>query len=295
MKKLINLGTIAVLALSFSLVSCEKALNDASETADSGQDFSEDMVSITNSMDMVQDIGLNQSFMQKNGNSIFPESVFIYTDTSFTDGNGIEISLDFGTGTLCGDGWTRRGTLTFTANKPFSEVGSKIEIFNDIDNGGAMYAKKGTQALRMLIDKNLGHYFTLERTSATEIKFMGDFSYDSGTFEDLTKINHGFTGTYTLNQTAGMSTSSDKTDDIWDLSGTANMVNRNDTPYEVKITEKLERKSDETCSKTFTKGKLELQNEGVSSKLKLDFGDGTCDNEIEITLPGGIKTKYKVK
>jgi len=306
MKKIFKLLAIPALAASVLVFSsCEKALTDATETADSGQDFADDMQEITTVMDVVQDISLDASFMQKNGNANIPESVFQYIDTIYTDGDGIEIIADFGNnGTLCGDGYTRFAKLGIKANKPYSEVGSKVELTCLGTIWGQRWFMQQlrpspselTSQLILWMDPARNDVFTIERKSATQIDFVGDFQYSA--ILDTNFASKGgfqtFKGAYSLTQTEGVSTTATD-DDKWELSGSCNLVNRSGKPYEVKVTEPLTRKSAQTCSKTFTQGKLELQNEGSNSVLKLDFGDGTCDNEIIITLPGGFKKTYTVK
>jgi len=291
MKNFIKIWALPALAASvLAFSSCEKALNDATETTDSGQDFAEDMESINSTMDMVQDIGLNQGFMQKNGNPIIPSSVWIYTDTLFSDGDGIEITADFGNRTLCGDGWSRTGAITFKANKPYSEIGSKLEISTP-----RLVAQQSSKFLGFRIDPiGRGDKFSIERKSATQIDFVGNFSYEAGGDTNLQSDRQVFNGNFSLTQIEGQVTSDTK-DDKWELTGSCNMKNHAGKPYDVRITEQLVRNSDPDCSKTFISGKLELQNEGSKSVLKLDFGTGTCDNDVVITLPGGIKKTYTLK
>lgn len=293
MKKLMNLLAVPMLALSvIAMTSCEKIVDDATETADSGEDFAEDQTAISGMFDVAQDVAETQGFMMKNGNSILPENVTIdYKDTVYTDGDGIEIELDLGQGTVCNDGWTRSGKYVILTNeKRFSEVGAKVWL--KIPSGVASMYKDGTEDVftitMMSADKIL-----VERTATDQfnIEYTFGLSYEKAGVE---VVNYFASGNYTVTQTAGASVPG-AADDEFVLTGTAGGANHNGTEYTMTITEDMVRKVDKTCSETFIKGKMEIRNEGSKTALKLEFGDGTCDNDVTIILPGGIQQKYTVK
>lgn len=296
MKKLILCAAMPIMALSLlTFTSCEKLVDDASETADSGEDFAQDQTAISALVDMVQDAGETQGFMMKNGNSIIPASVPIeYTDTLLTDGDGIEISIDFGsTGVLCNDGWTRMGKLTLlTNNQRFSETGAWIKVI--IPSGQLTMTRDDETFMFQMMSSE---HITITRTAANTFKVDYIFDLEAGYPDGAGGTDREWTspsGSFTATQTAGVDVPG-ASDDEFTIQGTCNGTNRGGTNYTVTITEDLVRKVDATCSKTFTKGKLELKNDGSKTSLKLEFGDGTCDNLIEVTLPGGIKKTIEVK
>lgn len=295
MKLRMNLWAMAALtagALTFS--SCEKILEDATETADSAEDFAQDQTAISSMMDLAQDIAETQGFLAKNGNSILPEGVNIeYVDTVFTDNDGIEIILDLSNGVLCNDGWWRRGKFKLTSNeKKFSEVGAKVSL--SLPSGQASMWRDGSSDSITTLTMMSTETIDVTRTAANTFKVDYTFTFSIGDDQNNIYLQYPASGNYTIEQTAGMNVPGAK-DDEFMLSGSSTGENHNGTGYTMTITESLIRKVDESCSKTFIKGKMELKNDGSSTGLKLDFGDGKCDNDVEITLPGGIKKSYTVK
>lgn len=296
MKKIVKLLTLPVMVVSlFAFASCEKLIDDASETSESGEDYAHDQTAISALVDMVQDLGETQGFMMKNGNSIIPASVPInYIDTIYTDGDGIEIEVDFPSpGVLCNDGWTRQGKVSVRTNeKRYSETGANIVL--KIPSGTLSMTKEGeTFSFTMMSTDHI----TVSRTGTNAFKvdyiFELEASYPDGQGGTVTASSNP-NGSFTATQTAGADVPG-TADDEFVIQGTTNGTNHNGTNYTVTITEDLVRKVDPACSKTFIKGKLELKNEGSSTSLKLEFGDGTCDNDIVIVLPGNIKQTYTVK
>lgn len=287
---------VPVFALSvLAMTSCEKLKDDVTETAQSGEDFATDQTAISATCDMVSDIAETQGYMGKNGNSLLPDNVPIdYIDTVYTDGDGIEIVVDFGdpdgAGVLCNDGWTRTGKYRITTNaKRFSEVGSQVKL--NFPQDRAKVFRQGSSEkfqFRMLASDYIG--VTRKKANEFEIYYVFELSYT----KDGTTTAYVAGGTYYVTQTAGMNVPG-AGDDEFVVKGTANGKNRKYTEYNMTITEDLVRKVDKTCSKTFIKGKMEVKNDGAKSVLKLDFGDGSCDNEVKIILPGNIEQKYTVK
>ncbi|MDX5320889.1 MAG: hypothetical protein LPK45_07265 [Bacteroidota bacterium] len=294
MKKNVTVWAFAALlagVVGFS--SCEKALKDASETADSAEDFANDQTAIAGMMDLVQDVSETQGFMGKNGNAILPEGVSInYIDTTYTDLDGIEIEIDLGQGVECADGWKRSGKFKIYSNeKKYSEIGAKVWIGKDNSSISMTKSSNFVDSSYTLTFGSADH-LTLERVETEKLsatyQFVLNFKAGSNSF------SYTPTGTYSVLRTEGGNTPGIQ-DDVYEISGSSTGENHNGTNYTMSITSPLVRKVDETCSKTFIKGGVELKNEGSSTSLKVDFGDGSCDNDIQITLPGGIKKTYTVK
>ncbi|MHB1278022.1 MAG: hypothetical protein ACYC1Q_06455 [Bacteroidia bacterium] len=293
MKKIVKLLALPIMVASlFALSSCEKLVDDASETAESAEDFSEDQEAISDFITVIQDVASTDPYMLKKSNSILPEGSVTYIDSSFTDGNGIELSISINEPALCSDGLYRSGYLEISANKPFSEVGCILEV------QGTFWA--GITANLSLDDFGFdlnGKHLTIERIDANklEVDYEMQFYYTVKDFANRIFVGEHYTGTghFVLTQTEGLQTPG--TDgDKFVVSGSSTGENHNETPYTTTITKDMVYVVDKTCSKTFIEGAMTLKNSGSTSDLKIDFGSGACDNDVEITLPGGIKKTYTV-
>lgn len=273
--------------------SCKKIVDDATETVDSAQDFAQDQTAISSVFDLVQDIAGTQSFMAKKGNTIIPSSVLIdYLDTTLLDGNGIDIWVDFGDGVECNDGWTRSGLYRITSNKKrFSEVGSEINL-STYESVRVYREGSEEEVYKLYIVPSYGYSLKVTRTAedVLVIDYSVGFQFGIGSSSDWAT----FSGKYTVTQTEGSNTPG-TLGDVYKTEGACSAVSHKKKPYTVTISEGLVRRVDDACSKTFTKGSMELKNDGAKTSLKLNFGDGTCDNQVEITTPGGVKRTYTVK
>lgn len=294
MKKLVLFAAMPIMAFSLlTFTSCEKLVEDASETADSAEDFSEDQEAMSELVTLVQDVASTDPYMLKKSNSILPPGSVTYIDSSFTDGDGMEVLVVLADPTSGTDGTYRQGYLTITANKPFSEVGCIIEVIGTL---GASNTANMLAGYGFSIDPSRNS-FKIERTAENKltVKYSLDLYYVITSWEDNIFIGDHYmcTGNFVLTQTEGLQTPG--TDgDKFALSGSSTGENHNQTPYTTTISKDLVYVVDKTCSKTFTEGEMTLKNDGSSSDLKLDFGTGACDNDVVITLPGGIKKTYTV-
>lgn len=292
MKKIVKLLALPIMVASlFALSSCEKLIDDASETADSAEDFSEDQEAISDLITLIQDVASTDPYMLKKSNSILPEGSVTYTDSSFTDGDGIELFIELPNATLGSDGIFRRGVLGITANKPFSEVGCILDIQGSLWIGKILDQYEDSYGFTMSA-------FTIERIAENKL----EINYEIVIYYHVSDIvnnvflgdNYPGTGNFVMTQTEGLQTPG--TDgDKFVVSGNTTGQNHNGTSYTTTITKDLVYMVDKTCSKTFIEGGMTLKNNGSSSDLKLDFGAGACDNDVEITLPGGIKKTYSVE
>lgn len=314
------LAAVAIVTVGLAFSGCQKLIDEATATTDSAEDFSNDQGAITAFSDLMSNIIESQSFLQKTGNSQLSDlAIVTYYDTVLTDGNGIHIGIEFPedvankTIPVCGNGWAYLGSFELKTNlKQPSEDGFQIELSKadfiavKASSNGSTYAMKdGTESYLISVNSDLhAGFLKLIKVGSSGLttEYSLGFIYslvevaDSwGTYLSNVKAKgvEVYEGTFSDNQTEGNGTS-DRTDDTYETTGTCNYVNHSDVKYAVTISEKLIRKGDPDCSKTFVKGTMEIQNDGSKSKLKMNFGDGTCDNKVEVELPGGIKKTITV-
>jgi len=316
MKKIVNLGLCLALGSSLLLMnSCEKIVDDATETADSAEDMSSDLVALGSLTDAIQDIVSSDPNLQlKNGNPFISRQYFRYSndDSVFTDGDGIEIIFNFedethpqypytsidedptsGTGSVGGDGSTRWGSGYIRMNLPYSDPNCVIKlelnryivlkegVLYRIDDGDrkiggrdeCVISRTGTDSW------DIEYNMSFQKRELTESD-VEPKTYNVGTFH-LVTVDGGVEGLL---------------DDELTVTGTASECkNKKGTIYSVTITEPLKRVLEPGCSNTFTQGKMELKNDKSKFSMKADFGDGTCDNLVEVTLPGNVKKTITIK
>ncbi|MBU0764050.1 MAG: hypothetical protein KJ607_04360 [Bacteroidetes bacterium] len=97
-------------------------------------------------------------------------------------------------------------------------------------------------------------------------------------------------GSRTVTWTSGFGNESN-TDDVFEITGTVNGVDRNGVAYESKIDSSNPLVRDMTCTNTFTfvSGKLEITPAGKVTRI-IDFGDGGCDNTFTVNINGWQNT-----
>ncbi len=133
MKKLI-ISSLFLASLSITFYSCRKDdKTETKETITSAEDNSTAENEFTSVFDVADDFTSNDG-RTRSGNTILPNGAIInFTDSSYSDGDGIECTIDFGPknpiapfGRLCNDGRYRAGILHITSSNRYGVVGNII-------------------------------------------------------------------------------------------------------------------------------------------------------------------------
>lgn len=289
--KVLLLGAAATV-LTFA--ACEKAIDDVRETTTSAEDIVIAESAIASAFDVVDDISSTDGRMQKNGSTLLPSGAVVeFTDSSFTDGDGVEFSVDFGAydanqtinGLLCADGKFRAGKVTITANKPYTELGCVIEA-TFADGSDAYYIGDGTNMAKVL--GALKATRTGTETATLEV-IGGKVVYSNGTVE--------FNSSKTIKRTVGNGQPGSYGDQ-YEVTGSGDGKNRDGQEFTINITKTLLQKVEDGCASTFVEGVMELKITESGATLKIDFdpeGDGACDRLVRVTLPSGLKKDIQIK
>ncbi len=177
-------------------------------------------------------------------------------------------TLDFGTGCVdLVDGNLREGKLMFTLDTFWNVAGAKMTI--DFDK----YKENGVEIGGSLVCQNNG------------VSNGGkDRSYSVSVLNGICKkdweIHYHCNRTYKFTDIAN--TPNDISDDIVEISGDADGVDRDGNSYANKITKNIIK--DPKC-KYIQQGIIELNPEGLATRV-VDYGDGTCDNKATVTING---------
>ncbi len=184
------------------------------------------------------------------------------------------LTIDFGSvNCLCADGKNRRGIILITFTGPYRDSGTVItHTFNNYfvnDHGVA-----GTKTVT-----NNG------KNSSGNLSFS---VVENGT---ITKPNNAGTINWNSNRTREWISGTNTTallDDIYQISGSANGTTANATAFTMMITKPLQK---EIGCKHFVSGTLEITPAGKPVRI-IDYGNGTCDNVITVTINNHTFTIY---
>lgn len=282
-----------VVVLLFSFASCEKALDDISETSTSAEDIAAAETAISSAFDVMDDVSSTDGRVLKNGSSLLPNGAqVVFTDSSFTDGNGVAFYIDFGpynenapvNGLLCPDGKFRAGRVEISVSSPYSQIGCVATA--NFPNSNAYYVGTGSIMNKVLgtmtATRSASETVKLEIVNAQVITPEGTVTLSSS--KEITRtVGSGDIGTL---------------GDEFEITGNGSGINRDNEPFTIEITKTLVKRVEDGCANTFIIGKIELKNDGASSAMMIDFdpdNNGACDNKAEITLPGGIKKEIQIK
>jgi hypothetical protein len=272
--KWVGMAALAIL-LTTGVTACKKSLKDAAENITSAQDFTSAETEFAGAFDITDDINQSDGKIKKGGSTVLPSgAVFTWVDSLFTDGNGIEYSIDFGLlgstapkGILCGDGKYRAGVLHVKLSDHYLTIGTSVTVWADgTDNyysgdGVNMFKVEGT--------------LKVTRTGAEQLTV----EVQNGKVTDPTNQVASFNGTKVIRRIAGGGTPG-ILGDQYEVTGNGGGVNREGEAYNWAITVPLLKKMEAGCAKTFVKGIIEIQNLSAKNSLQVDFdpyNNEACD------------------
>lgn len=182
------------------------------------------------------------------------------------------ITIEYGEDCDNGYGMEKSGKIIITITDSMSVVGAQvIETFEEFYVNGNLI--EGTRT----------------RTIVSETVYTCTLEGGKITTEDGDVITRESTRTYT--QTSGADTD-DRSDDVFEITGSASGVSAEGVSYSKTITEALVKSND--CPWIIS-GIIETVVDGETSTL--DFGDGECDNTATLTTADGteeITMNYRI-
>ncbi|MFZ9848479.1 MAG: hypothetical protein ACO3EE_10060 [Flavobacteriales bacterium] len=179
-------------------------------------------------------------------------------DFNYKSNDSINAEVNFGDNNcLCNDQKYRRGKVKIVYGKASKSISLSTENYYVNNN-------------KIEVSRNLKYilptYFVINASASIT------FADSSQTITE--------NSTRTINWTEGSSTSSDKTDDVFLVSGTGSGVNHNGENYTVNIASPLKRTGD--CS-YIRSGKIEIKPGNKLARV-INFGDGDCDDIATISI-----------
>lgn len=267
MKKLVLTFASALLVGSITLTSCDKqkeAIFDQSAVDNATADAQfNDLDNITTEAMISQEANAGLRDASTERTSTF-RGCGTYTFSPSTK----TITIDFGTGTTCNDGKTRKGKIVIVATGRYMTAGSVIVTtpqdyyVNNVKVEGRKTVTNVTQQ-----GGNPKH---------TVVVAEGKLTYPDGSVF-----------TWTTNRTREwLSGSGDLnfTNDVWSITGNASGVNRKGKSFSAEITNALIIKAE--CF--VTSGRIPVQGSytvvGENASKSVDFGTGACDRTVTVTI-----------
>ena len=176
------------------------------------------------------------------------------------------ITIDFGNGCNSVDGISRKGKINITLSDYVHNAGATaVMTFDNYYTVG--FKVEGTITWTNTSTPN-SISWTRQITNGRVMEPLGGYYW---THE----------GTKSVSQIAGASTPTNLLDDVYSVTGSHTVTNPAGKTRTVTILEALEKKT--TCHNV-SKGKMKIQ--ATSHFAILDYGDGTCDNIVTITIDG---------
>jgi hypothetical protein len=191
------------------------------------------------------------------------------------------VTLDFGNSCLCDDGVTRKGQIVTTITLPYIDsncvVTSTFQNYHEII-GTTDYQATGTQVITNKGHNQAGHTVFGVDVNGSVISVHGTITYTS-------QRENEWIG--------GYGTWINPFDDEYLITGTASGTDIDGSPYAMTITQALDFNvyCDATHFWTVKSGKFELTYPGTNyPTIYVDYGTGTCDYIIYITINGTVYT-----
>jgi len=268
MKHLKNIiPAIIILWMMVFVSACRKDrddLNDTTVASDNEQSetFSNDVMNIADNAAKSGSAGFRTSSQEE----LFEAFSQCTTITHDTVANPRSLVIDFGTvNCLCGDGRNRRGKILVTYTGKYFETGAvKTMVFDNFYRNDNKIEGTRTITNNGLDDKGRMNW----TINAQNMK--------------ITKANgnvHTCNSIRTRTLLAGNDTKT-WTDDVYEITGSANGVNAKGFNYTANIATPLHRAM--SC-RWIDSGTIEITPEGKATRT-IDFGSGNCDDQANVSV-----------
>ena len=204
------------------------------------------------------------------------------------------ITLDFGQEYCVGsDGKERKGKIIAQLSGPYRSSGSSITINTDnyfVD----FYKVDGTKLVENITTTSGNPRFAIEVSGIITTPESEEIVWNSSRIREW--INGWDTRIFNYNDSLqkwvylgieGLY------DDIWEVTGAADGINRNGIPFAAEITKPLRV---QWCDnyREITSGVIELQPEELKLRV-IDFGEFQCDNLGTITIEGRRASEFTLR
>lgn len=194
------------------------------------------------------------------------------------------ITIDFGETNCTGtDGRERRGKVHYTLTAPYRTEGMTMTVTTD----DYFVNDYGVEGVRTVINKGNdidGHPVFEINVEDALVTTLDNANITWSSTRTRTWVNGHETHYFTLDSAGGFMGLEGILDDVYEISGSAEGVDREGRSFTMQISEALRLELD--CN-WITSGVLKLTPEDLDTRT-MDYGDGACDNDADVTI--GDKT-----
>ena len=287
MKKLL---LVLNLGLLLSLSNCTEQLPEVKENINSAQDNSQAETHFFATFDAAYDVIATDKKFRKSETTIIPSTTeIIFIDTSYLDGNGVSVIVDFGgigeeepKGTLCQDGRYRAGKMHIYVSQSIQSAEFKAVVTTTKED--SFFSGNGIDMVQLVGKTTISLTgvagLRVKVTDAMVISDQNSFSWQSDRVIVQTKDNgDGIWG------------------DVYAVTGSGSGINRDGEPFHVSIDQPLIKQMEKGCAGTFVSGVVTVAAAEGTQVVSINydpFDNGACDHYAEASL-NGRKTIFKVK
>lgn len=268
MKHLKNIiPAIIILWMMVFVSACRKDRDDLSDTTvasdnEQSETFSNDVMNIADNAAKSGSAGFRTSSQEE----LFEAFSQCTTITHDTVSNPRSLVIDFGSvNCLCGDGRNRRGKILVTYTGKYFETGAvKTMVFDNFYRNDNKIEGTRTITNNGLDDKGRMNW-TINAQNMKITKSNGNV-HTCNSIRTRTLLAGNDTKTWT--------------DDVYEITGSANGVNAKGFNYTANITTPLHRAM--SC-RWIDSGTIEITPEGKATRT-IDFGNGNCDDQATVSV-----------
>jgi hypothetical protein len=239
-----------------------------------------EMSELISTFDIVVDLISTSDMFMKKGESLMPnEAVFEYIDSTFNDGTGIEILVDFGAlgdtpqGLLCKDEKYRAGKMRLVLDKPY--ILPDAELIVSFDKENPFYTGNGQQMIEFT-----GKFY-VTRVGLTDLKLhCANLNGKTGSEE------------FTINTVLDVKTTKEVglglVNDELSFQGEIKVTNAQ-TEVLLSTTEPFYKNYTLDCAKHIVTGIMKVNQSDNKSEITVDFDpeqNKACDNKVALTVNG---------
>jgi hypothetical protein len=261
MKRILFLSSVFLSVIATTLFSCKKEKPDTETQSATDNTICE--TEFTRSMSTINGFAIKEQGVKSVEAGGGP--TIIAADTVQNPGWPRVFTIDYGTTGITDsvDGKIRKGQVVVTVSNRWHIVGSyiKVNLINYSVNG-VVYA-----------------------CDSMKIIHSAQYAYTHQVFKGKcigTSYNLSWEANRTLTQTGGTATPFFGHDDVFQITGSASGVNRNNLAYTVNITSPIVKRT--SCS-WIESGRLDITPDGKAIRT-VDYGNGNCDNQATLTING---------
>lgn len=276
-KSLLAFSALVVGIAIISTSACSKFENEVANTTTTAEDITRTETYLASIFNIAEDVASSDGRLNKTGSTLLPSGAKMeFTDSLFTDGDGVEYSIDFGAlpGVLCLDGVTRAGRINISQTARYSEVNAVAEInileANNfyVSTTGGMTKVSGKAIITRLTQNKINLKI---QNGKAENSTEGTVSFNSN--KDIVHEELGADG---IN------------DDIFKAYGSGDGVNTKGKNYTWNTKDSVVKIEKPNCSFPIS-GVIELTTEGSTYKIDFEPDGSSCDKKVVFTLPNGTK------